>query len=801
MMNILTILAWKNLKRNKKRTIATIVGIVVSVALVSFIFTLVYSFQESMLEATKSNIGNYHIYIDQISTKDAMSFRQVQNKIETIGISQTIGISNYETQLYEKQEVIIDGYDETSLHNRGINLIEGRLPENEKELLISNYLTSNLNETVKIGDKLTLEVQKVKLIISDDGLQEILEPDGVETIEYTITGIMKQIRKEVGKTNSYIAITKLEQTVENRPCEVTLLLQNSKEENIFYQELINSKLKYHVSENAQLLLWQGADNGINEKSQLELIGIIAILIVLSVTIILIRNSFQISIAERKKEFGTLISIGATSKQIRKIVLIEGVIYALISIPIGLILGIGMLFLSTNTIGNVLENMFGNNWSMQCSINSISILVTISLVILSIIISCIKPIKESKKISPIEMIKKNNEIATKNKEIKISKWKSKILGIEGQIAYKNIKRNKRKYCSTTISISVIMLLVILGSSMVQYVFTIVNDIYQPTNRNLDIATIGRYDGQEEKTSTVFRIYDRIKRLDNVMDYSIRGYFSGQSISIVFYEGRIYENYLKILGLKYDDTSRAGILLSVKPSLEEGEILDIIVNEKKYKIPIIKTTSIDPDAAISDIDDSKMEKYKLDYEKLIISNDMAKEIYDDDEKDNSFRMEMKINSSSPNELEKEISQFVNLGKISISNYTKQKEDAQRFSLIMSIFLYGLLLVIFLIGITNIYNTITASIYLRKREFETLIAIGMSNKQFSKMFFYESLIYGLKSIIIGIALGIVLSYGIYFIIKTNQELEYYFPYVQTLIMVGLNIMVIYISTKIAWKNYKIN
>ncbi len=801
MMNILTILAWKNLKRNKKRTIATIVGIVVSVALVSFIFTLVYSFQESMLEATKSNIGNYHIYIDQISTKDAMSFRQVQNKIETIGISQTIGISNYETQLYEKQEVIIDGYDEISLHNRGINLIEGRLPENEKELLISNYLTSNLNETVKIGDKLTLEVQKVKLIISDDGLQEILEPDGVETIEYTITGIMKQIRKEVGKTNSYIAITKLEQTVENRPCEVTLLLQNSKEENIFYQELINSKLKYHVSENAQLLLWQGADNGINEKSQLELIGIIAILIVLSVTIILIRNSFQISIAERKKEFGTLISIGATSKQIRKIVLIEGVIYALISIPIGLILGIGMLFLSTNTIGNVLENMFGNNWSMQCSINSISILVTISLVILSIIISCIKPIKESKKISPIEMIKKNNEIATKNKEIKISKWKSKILGIEGQIAYKNIKRNKRKYCSTTISISVIMLLVILGSSMVQYVFTIVNDIYQPTNRNLDIATIGRYDGQEEKTSTVFRIYDRIKRLDNVMDYSIRGYFSGQSISIVFYEGRIYENYLKILGLKYDDTSRAGILLSVKPSLEEGEILDIIVNEKKYKIPIIKTTSIDPDAAISDIDDSKMEKYKLDYEKLIISNDMAKEIYDDDEKDNSFRMEMKINSSSPNELEKEISQFVNLGKISISNYTKQKEDAQRFSLIMSIFLYGLLLVIFLIGITNIYNTITASIYLRKREFETLIAIGMSNKQFSKMFFYESLIYGLKSIIIGIALGIVLSYGIYFIIKTNQELEYYFPYVQTLIMVGLNIMVIYISTKIAWKNYKIN
>ena len=165
-----------------------------------------------------------------------------------------------------------------------------------------------------------------------------------------------------------------------------------------------------------------------------------------------------------------------------------------------------------------------------------------------------------------------------------------------------------------------------------------------------------------------------------------------------------------------------------------------------------------------------------------------------------MDMRVNSSNPNKLEKEIEQFVNLDKIAITNYTKQKEYEGKFSAIMSIFLYGLLLVISLIGITNIYNTITASMNLRKREFEILKAIGMSNKQFNKMFVYESLIYGVKSLIIGIILGTILSYALYCIINTDLALKYYFPAVQMIIMAVLTILVIYMSNKIAWKSHKI-
>ena len=316
----------------------------------------------------------------------------------------------------------------------------------------------------------------------------------------------------------------------------------------------------------------------------------------------------------------------------------------------------------------------------------------------------------------------------------------------------------------------------------------------------------YGNEQEETSTVFKNFDRIKEMDSIIDYSIIVRFNGimknnnKSISIHAYEGSNYENYLKSMGLKYEDTFNNGILLSANPSVKEGEILNIIINEKEYKIPIIKTTNLDPEVAIF----AKIEKIdsdSLEYERLIISNDMAKKIDINDEiVKGRFSMDMRVNSSNPNKLEKEIEQFVNLDKIAITNYTKQKEYEGKFSAIMSIFLYGLLLVISLIGVTNIYNTITASMNLRKREFEILKAIGMSNKQFNKMFVYESLIYGVKSLIIGIILGTILSYALYCIINTDLALKYYFPAVQMIIMAVLTILVIYMSNKIAWKNHKI-
>ena len=96
----------------------------------------------------------------------------------------------------------------------------------------------------------------------------------------------------------------------------------------------------------------------------------------------------------------------------------------------------------------------------------------------------------------------------------------------------------------------------------------------------------------------------------------------------------------------------------------------------------------------------------------------------------------------------------------------DQQNRIILVISIFLYGFITVITLIGVTNIFNTITTNMILRSKEFAMLKSIGMTNKEFNRMIRLESIMYGTKSLMIGIPIGLALSYAIYksVAIKTN-------------------------------------
>ena len=119
-MNILKMLAWKNLTKNKRRTFATVIGIIIAVALICFIISFVESFQNSMINITKKTVGNYHIDITDISENEIKTIRDKiikQSYIDNIGVSQTIGAANYETQNSSKLGIIIEGYDNNALEN------------------------------------------------------------------------------------------------------------------------------------------------------------------------------------------------------------------------------------------------------------------------------------------------------------------------------------------------------------------------------------------------------------------------------------------------------------------------------------------------------------------------------------------------------------------------------------------------------------------------------------------------------------------------------------------------------------
>ena len=130
-----------------------------------------------------------------------------------------------------------------------------------------------------------------------------------------------------------------------------------------------------------------------------------------------------------------------------------------------------------------------------------------------------------------------------------------------------------------------------------------------------------------------------------------------------------------------------------------------------------------------------------------------------------------------LDEEIEQYkqeknIEDSEIRIFNIQESVRAQNAVVLVISIFLYGFIGVITLIGITNIFNTITTNMNLRKKEFAMLKSIGMTKKEFNRMIRLESIFYGVKSLIIGIPIGILLSYGMYNVFKDNMQMSYNLP-----------------------------
>lgn len=826
-MGVIYSLAKKNLKQNKKRTIATSIGIIFSVMLICFISTLLVSFQSSMLTYIKETIGNYHIMLINTNSKEVevIQDKKEQAGIQSIAISQTIGAANYETKRESKMGIQIEAYDDLALQNRAIKLIEGKLPENKNEIVISDYLVSNANESLTVGTKVILNVEKVKV---SDKYEDLLEPDGEEETTYTIVGISKQTNEEAENQRAYIAITKLEKIEEQRPYEITILMNNIDRANTF-ADILEKEIG-NVSVNDGLLMWQGAETDLADKKQIELLGLAVIIVVTCISILLIKNSFRMSILERKKEFGTLASIGVSSKQIKKSVIFEGFLYTYISIPIGILLGIGIVLLGIVGINSISVD---NGFTLQFVFSPIVICISILISLVTIYISCRKPAKDASKVAPIEVIRKNQEIyikELKTRKIKdvenIKRTEKNSRGkIEKKLAIKNLKRNRKKFLSATISIVISIVLLIITTSAVNYIFQITDEIY-PSKYNMDVSVPSFNITYKEKLD----LFEKISGLNNVEEYSIYTFFKGTInrniniltreaynlnrdkeiiISIYAAEGTAFNEYLKEIGLNYFDVQNKAILINnfrtsyesteilQLTNLKEGEKISVNIRDKNYTFEIAKITDKDPERLLQTLDENApIEKTSINAI-LIIPMEVAKTIDVENNKTIIDGMtNMRINSSNTNKLEEDIERYINEPQLNILNYTKRKEDRENMTNLISIFAYGLIIIIGVIGLTNIINTIATNINERKGEFKILNSVGMTNKQLKKMLKYESILYSIKAVLIGVLIGLVIAFIIYLIFNSSNIVSYYIPVIQIIIACIIVILVTYMCSRVKIK-----
>lgn len=786
-MSILNRLTIKNLRLNKKRTIVTIIGIILSTALMVGIGLLFSSFQDLMIRDTIGYSGKYEAKYNDV---DLIKLNDIKNKNFTYFYEKPIGFSKIESSNEYKPYMYITSVNREYFDE--LKLIEGDIPKNENEIVISNHVITNGGLDYKVGDIVTFTYGSRNIdgniTLANNELVdgEFLTNGGTHT--YKIVGIVDRSNFESYSASGYTAFTV---DVNSDNGNVNLYVMFNKNKNIIKQsEELAKELNYNgdINYNSTLLALYGESTYGNVMSSMGGMMIIMLSLVSIGCIIVIYNSFAISVMERKKEFGLLSSIGATKKQIKKSVFYEALVVGVIGIILGILgayIGIGTVILIIN---NLISDML--EYKLYLVTNYLFIIIPVIFMIIVIGVSAFIPSRRASKVSPIEAIRQNDDIKINKKKIRTSKLVLKLFGIEGEIALKNIKRNKKKYRVTIVSLFISIVLFISFSSYMNYTLNTASSVMGEVPYDYRISYFGDDNNKEalDKINEIVKSSDvkeyvsySVGNLSIIGDYTYSDEYLDfynsaygddgikalnnlkyQNIYILVLDDNSYNKYKKLIGLDKDSV----ILLNRFKGVSYG-------NNKRvnYDIPVINSGDINVKICNFDDDEENVDTTKycnknidnifvtnksfdlieefsyMDDFKLIVNKKLYDSISDGGADFTQFNI-ISDNTNNIDKLTKELDKYNNVNYINIKESMKQTNNL---ILVVKILMYGFISLVTLIGVTSVFNTISTSMALRKREFAVLRSIGLTRGGFNKMLFFESLFFGMKSLIFALPVSI--------------------------------------------------
>lgn len=784
-MNVLNKLALKNLKLNKKRSIGTIIGIVLSVALICAVAGLGTSLKQTLVENAISETGYYHLEVLDI-TNDKLTGMKNNRDVKEIIETYRIGTSKYE-YINDKDDDNFDVYsmNREDFEKLSYELIEGKYPSNNNEIVVTKKLL--INDNKKIGDTITLNL----------GYKSLFEStiSDTKTKTYKIVGVVSK-----GTSMNYYGITTGEQS---KYLNAYLSLKNPKEYKstlphilglrnfieVDERDLEVTKFDYNV--NRELLRWETFAFSDSTVTMLYAVIGVVMAIIVGTSVFCIRNSFAISASEKRKMYGMLSSVGTTKKQLKEAVLKEGFALGLIGIPLGVISGIFAVYVLIILCNKILAGALLSS-GLVFHVSIMPIIIAIILGILTIYFSALGTAKKTSKISPIESLRGNDEIKIEGKKLKTPKIISKTFKTGGVIAYKNLKRSKRKYRTTVISLTVSILVFISMYSFLNESFKNVSNYYTDYDYNVVMERVS--DLKDEDINKLNRVVD-IK--NKFIVYEIRTsakidnpkFDKSYNKNIVDVDGETIETdtgepaYISILAL--DDTTFRAYVKKIGKSYEELKSKGILFDEYNAMNGNKTTKERIYDYKTGDVIKATMDSNPLEIEIGIINGEkpygLEKIYYSDgfivvDKDYHNFNFSPKgiyIDSSDAEATVKDLQKTFEGKDITLSNMDDKVKEDKAMLLLVSIFLYGFIAVITLIGVTNIFNTITSNIELRAKEFATFKSIGMTKYEFKRMMNLETIFYSTKSLFYGIILGILGSLFVHKAFSVKFSAEYIIPY----------------------------
>ena len=766
-MNILKNIAYKNLQLNKKRNIVTVIGIILSVALITALSSLVVSFKESIINLEKHINGDFHYSFDGVQSNDLSIFEN-NRSIENFYKVGTLGYAKINTENEYKPYAYVITMDKNDFNSVGIELTDGELPKNNNEIIIPRHLRNNGKVDLKVGDTITLEVGSRMSEGYALGQNNPYEETNNETIEntvsvtYKVVGIFERPSTALEPFSSpgYTFITTNASGVKNytvfarytreglkNEYKVTagilgvnekVLKKNIQEFN--YKEVNEKeqgKSKFYFDINRYLIMLETNAYGDSSMKALLVLSTIVTVIIIVTSVYCIKNSFNISITEKTKEYGILKSVGATTSQIKKSVYYEAFLLGCVGIPIGILSGVLASFILIHVVNFFIRSMFVGNEYLIFKISYLSIVISIILSIITIFMSSKKGAKIASKTSPMVLIRGNDDIKVNSKKLKTPKYINKLFGIGGVVSYKNIKRNKKKYRTTIVSIVMSVSVYIALSYFVNTAFDVVKMAKGSYTYNLVYTSYTKDYNLNYNNVLNFSKHDTVKKYSVVRTSIITGNFKASkdfkkynaymseekpilnSVTFISVGKEEYLRYISKLGLNYNSVKDKGILIDNNIGYDTKKKLEVSYNmTDNKKGDIINFTSMKEDKTfdmeLASVTNIRPFGYENNYGSLVmvISDEYMERL------DKLESVSLYVESTDPDKLQSDIDKMCkDTEGCYVNNVDATVKQMKSIYTVIAIFLYGFIIVISLIGITNIFNTITTNMTLRKREFATL------------------------------------------------------------------------------------
>lgn len=848
-MNIANKLTYRHLKENKGRTVVTTLGICVSVAMITAVFVAMASFLNLFGEIGKISSGNWdacYYYLNQSQIEQV----EKDSRISKVGLK--YGSENMSFQIknptsYKRGTADMIIGDKSYFEMVLTGNFDGKVPANENEVAVEkNFLDKNGMKDAKVGDKIVLTQGQRQL---DDGSyttgsnfnkDEKFVPSGDEK-EYTITAIL-HTNPATKYSSVWRGISEDEIKSDDICAYITLAKQNSSAYSTI--EAIQNDYKidaYQANEDVLASYLSGRQDGFL-VTMLPIVLVVLILIVIA-SVMLIYNAFGMSLSERVRYLGMLASVGATKSQKRKSVYFEGAILGAIGIPVGILAGILGISITLKLVGHkiistgMIAGVNDSNMQMKTVVPAWAIIGIILVSIFTIFISAFIPARKASKITPIDAIRQRQEIKVKPKKLKAPKYIKKIFGYEGELAYKNLKRNGKKSRLITVSIA---LSIVLFISCNYFCGMFIQASGYEKNIPYQISTTITYGHKKE-------LYDALDKMQGVNKYYIDT--TDMSISLGKSSPFIKNNEIKDMSNYTSDYSKLfggeKYVSTVIHYVDDGEFntlcenngIDyndfygdslkcVLLNNLTHKQDTTKVfnNSIIGKHIIQNPDYASDDRNPLDIEVgglvkfdknslpcnlvapgvvgIIMPYSQYINVVNKGVKANDISMNVCVETDEHKEVAENLTTLLNendFGGSYVSDNVDTLETMNTVIFIIQVFVYGFITLISLITIANIINTISANIALRRKEFAMLKSVGTTPKGFSKMVSLESVFYALKAVIFGVPISVLISVALNKMLG-ESSIPYHFDiklYLSVIIVVFVLILITMIYSVRKLKN----